>query len=80
MEQTLRYTLNNLGDIFIEKLEKGYEPIKSFMKNRIMLRKKRKVLLQIGERLELLRKNSPELDIFKDEIIMNLMKDMNDIS
>ncbi|MBF0226374.1 MAG: hypothetical protein HQK76_13045 [Desulfobacterales bacterium] len=80
MEQTLRYTLNNLGDIFIEKIEKSYEPIKCFINNRIMLRKKRKLLLKIGERLEQLRKESPELDIFKDEMIMNLMKEMNDIS
>jgi hypothetical protein len=79
MGQGFRYKMQHLGDIFADKLEWSYQTVRSSTRGIVLTydihevqKKKRKIVKKIGERLAEVRKKSPELDIFKDEKMMEL--------
>ncbi len=75
----LRYDVQHVGDVFVDKLEWVCEALKGstrgiFLTYEIheLQQKKRGLARKIGERLAEVRKKSPELDVFKDEKISEL--------
>ena len=86
MGQGFRYNIQHMGDILVDKLEKGFGCFKSSTRGITVtynihdLRKKRgKLLRQIGAAIAAVRKRSPELDIFSDEAVMELFSKLDEI-
>jgi len=79
MGEGFRYKMQHLGDIFADKLEGAYESIKSSTRGIVLTydmhdlqNKNRKIVKKIGKRLTEVKKKSSELDVFKDEKMMEL--------
>jgi len=75
----LRYKFQHLGDIVADKLEAGCRATKSSTRGVVLTydlcdlrKKKRKVVGKIGARLVQIRKESPELDVFQNEKMMEV--------
>ena len=86
MGQGCRYKIQHMGDIFVDKLDKGFGLFKSSTRgitvtyNIHELRKKRgKLLKQIGAAIAEVRKRAPELDVFSDEAVMALFAKLDEI-
>lgn len=79
MGEKFRYKMQHLGDIFADKLEGWGEALKTSTRGIVLTydihelqKKKRKIVRKIGERIAEVRKESPNLDVFKDEKMMEL--------
>ena len=79
MGQGLRYSVQHIGDVFVDNLERAFDGVKSSTRGITLTyeiheleRKKSKVLSEIGGRVAEVRKTSPELDVFNDEKMMEL--------
>ncbi|NVM22905.1 MAG: hypothetical protein HWN68_14120 [Desulfobacterales bacterium] len=86
MEESFRYKMQHVGDIFVEKMEVVCDALKSCTRGITLTydihdleRKKRRITRNIGERIAEVRKKSPELDIFKDEKMMELFSKLESI-
>ena len=79
MEQGLRYTMNNIGDILVDSLENFWckitlstKGVKLTYNIHELNNKKIKVQKKIGQRLSDIKKKSPELEIFEDDELAKL--------
>jgi len=79
MGQGLRYTMNNLGDLFVDKVGKFWCSVKRSTKGiklthniHELSTKKIKIQKKIGKRLSKIQKESPELAVFKDKELSEL--------
>ncbi|MBF0550622.1 MAG: hypothetical protein HQK60_08805 [Deltaproteobacteria bacterium] len=79
MSEGFRYKMQHLGDIMVGKLTKICSAIKESTRGIILtydihdLEKERINLIRdIGRRIVIIRKNHPELDIFRDDLLMEL--------
>jgi hypothetical protein len=86
MGQGFRYKVQHLGDIIVDKLDGICDVLGSCTRGIVLTYdmrelegKKRKVVGKIGERIAEVRKKSPELDIFKDEKMMELFTKLENI-
>ena len=86
MGEGFRYKMQHLGDIFADKLEAACEAVKSSTRGIALTydiheleKKKPKILKKIGKRLAEVRMKSPELDVFKDEKMMELFSKLESL-
>ncbi|MBF0100837.1 MAG: hypothetical protein HQK77_08020 [Desulfobacterales bacterium] len=86
MEKGYRYNMNHLGDIFVEKLANCGKAICNSTRGIVLTynihelnKKKQKNFAQIGERLTQVRNEQPSLDVFFDEKMATLYKDLDEI-
>jgi len=86
MENSFRYKMQHIGDIFVDYLGKGCEAVRSRTTGVTItyqiheLNKKReKLYTKIGDRLAELKKTSPEETIFEDEKMMKLFAKLKGI-
>ena len=86
MGQGLRYTMNNIGDIFVDKVGKFWCNVKLSTKGiklthniHELSTKKIKIQKKIGERLSNIKKESPELVVFEDKELSQLFTVLEDI-
>ncbi len=90
MEEDFRYTMEHLGDIVADKLERVADKLEKvfgslkYSTRGIVLthdindleKKRRKILTSIGEQMGKVRTQSPEMAIFNDEGIMKLFAEL----
>lgn len=79
----LRYKLQHLGDIVADKLEAGCRAAKHSTRGVVLthdiyeLRKKKaKVVGKIGSKLVEIRKESPELEVFRHEKMLGVFNEL----
>lgn len=79
MGQKLRHTMNHIGDIFVDTVEKFWctitlstKGIKLTYDIHELAGKKTKIQKKIGERLSKIQKESPELAVFEDKELSRL--------
>ena len=86
MGEGLRYTMQHLGDIFVDSVERGFDCLESSMRGvsltydiHELKKKKRKILSKIGKRTAEIRKRSPEQEVFADDRMMELFSKLERI-
>ncbi len=86
MGEGFRYKVQHLGDIIVDKLDGVCDVLGSCTRGIVLTYdmrelegKKRKVVGKIGERIAEVRRKSPELDIFKDDKMMELFTKLENL-
>ncbi len=81
MDEGLRYTMNHLGDILVGGLDRFWGSLTDVLTWRCcrLNRRKREVLKRMGERVSEIQGDSPDLEIFSDEILAELVGELREI-
>lgn len=86
MGKGFRYTMEHIGDIFVEKLAKGFSCLKSSTQGILsaydlheLKKKKRKIQTEIGERMVEVKENHPQSDVFRDEELVRLFASLDEL-
>ncbi len=86
MGNEVRYTMNHLGDIIVGGAEKVWHAIINStqeIKNKYHIhtleRKKQLIIEELGVRLSEIKKTSPELEIFDDDILRDCFDKLSEV-
>jgi len=86
MDESTRHTLEHLGDIFVERVEKAVSWLHNSTKGfsltyRIhsLEKDREKSYTRIGKRTSTLRKRSPANELFSDEDMSQLFKEFDEL-
>lgn len=86
MKESMRYKLDHIGDIIVEGIEKLWVSFRNTADGLVrqcavceLSRKKQRLVKQIGERLTEIQAISPDKEIFRDETLSKLFKELDEI-
>ncbi len=82
MGKGMRYTMNHLGDIVVEGVEKIWGAtcwltMRCFRNN--YAKERQNITLALGQRIREIRQTSPDLEIFDDDILRDLFARLSEI-
>ena len=81
MDEKTRYTMNHLGDLVVEGLDRLWHALAAgcTCRNFRLNRRRRCVLKRMGERLAEMQAANPDLEIFGDEQLAALVAELREI-